>query len=339
MRGFLKRSALGIAALLLAGSAQSAELKKLTVNQSAQSLSAAAVYLANDLGYFAQEGLSVTFIPTGSGMKSIAPLLNGDTQFCICIFSHPVDAMQAGAGETHVIGRILTGYNHKVVLSKAVAQEKRITENMPLNDRIMALKGLKIGITEPNASTDQMIRLLMESVKLDPAKDAVLIALGAMNLPPALQNRQIDAYDMSSPVPEISVDAGDAITLVDLGKDKLPLLSDALYMAITVDPHYLEQNRATAVGFVRAIAKAQVYLLDHEQDARKILKDKDFSKMDQHSFDLGFAANAPFYPRTPDIVRSEVDAGLQLAQHFRRDKLTVTYEKLVDKSVLEEIGK
>lgn len=337
--GLWGRAAAGsIAAFLFAMEPTQAQTK-IVVNQAAQSLSAAAVYLAYDLGYFEKEGLAVSFIPTGSGMKSISPLLSGDAQYCICSFSHPIDALQAGAGEVRIIGQILTGFNQKIVLSKAVALERKITSDLPLAERVAALKGLKIGVTEPNASTDQAVRIILQSYNINPSKEAVLIALGALNLPPALQNRQIDAFDMSPPIPEMSVEAGDAIVLVDIGKDKIPLLSTALNLAITVDQAYLAKNRDTAMRFVRAIATAQTYLAEKPEEARTILKQKDFPKMEQRSFDLAFDANRSFYAKSPAIVRQDVDAGLELARRFTRGAFRVTYEQIVDTSIVTALSK
>lgn len=76
----------------------------------------------------------------------------------------------------------------------------------------------------------------MQDVGLDPARDAALIALGSSNLPPAIANRQIDAYTMTPPIPERAVGAGDAAVLVDLSKDKVHLLRDSLYMTVSADP-------------------------------------------------------------------------------------------------------
>lgn len=334
----LARSALLLPVLAaLAGTgAAHAQGQKIVINQSAQSLSAAAIYIAKDAGFFAAEGLNVEFIATGSGIKSIVPLVRGDTQFCACIFSHPVDAQTSGAGDVKIIGTVVNGYNHKIVIRKDIAEKMGLTPATPLETRIKALKGLKIGITEPNASTDQVVRLAMEQFGLDPNKDAQLIALGANNLPPAIQNKQIDSFVMVPPIPERAVQAGDAVYLMDLAKDSLPLLRDSIYMTIAVEPAYLAKNRATAVKLMRAISKAQVMLTEKQADARKLLKDKQFPQMDQDTFDIGFNSLIPFYLKSPEASRESVEAGLALAKKFSRTPITLTYDTLVDPTVVKE---
>lgn len=328
--------ALTLAAALAWTTPSTAQSKKIVINQSAQSLSAAAIYIAKDAGYFAAEGLDVEFIATGSGIKSIVPLVRGDTQFCACIFSHPIDAMTSGAGDVKLIGTVVNGYNHKIVIRKDLAERLGITATTPLETRIQALKGLKIGITEPNASTDQVLRLAMEKFGLDPNKDAQLIALGANNLPPAIHNQQIDAFVMVPPVPERAVQAGDAVYLMDLAEDSLPLLRDAAYMTITVDPGYLSKNRDTAVRLIRAVANAQKLLFENQSEARKLLKEREFPQMDQETFDIGFKSLVPFYLKNPEISRQSFDAGIALAQKFSRQPITLTYDQIVDPTIAKE---
>jgi len=338
MRAVLSRTAAIFASAMLCTAAQAAP-QKIVVNQSAPSLSAAAVYLARDTGLFAKEGLDVDFVATGSGLKSIVPLINGDSQFCACIFSHPIDAMKVNAGDVKVIATLITGYNHKIVLGKEQAQKAGVTPDSPLEARVKALKAQKIGITEPNASTDQVVRLLMKDAGLDASKDSTLIALGAQNLPPAIQNHQIDAFVMTPPVPERAIAAGDAIPIVDLGKDKIPLLRDSLYMAIAVDPNFLAKNRDLAVKFVRAIAKAQVLLAEHPDQARKILKEKQFASMDQPTFDASFDGNIAFYAHKPEVSLAGVQTALDLAKRFSREPITLKADALIDNSIAADAEK
>jgi NitT/TauT family transport system substrate-binding protein len=323
-----------VAVLACLTSVAHAGADRIVINQSATSLSGAAIYVAREAGFFAHENLDVEFVVTGSGIKSIIPLVNGDTQFCACISSHPLDAMVAGAGDTKIIGTVLNGYNHKIVLSKVIAARLGVTEASPMRDRVLALKGLKIGITEPNASTDQMTRFVMRQFGLDGSRDATLIALGVPSLIPALHNQQIDAFDMSSPVPERAVSDGDAITLIDLTKDKFPILEQALYMTISVDPGYLKSHRDVAVRLMRAVAGAEAYIQDHQQDARKLLRAKVFPQMDEAAFDISFENNYPYYAKTPEVTRASFDAAVALESMFSKVPVHLSFDDIVDNSLL-----
>lgn len=89
---------------------------------------------------------------------------------------------------------------------------------------------------------------------------------------------------------------------------------------------------------MRVVAEAQSWLVANPDEARKILKDKEFRAMDQATFDASFAGYLPFFLPKPDVSRAEVETGIQLAQRFSRKPITVTYEKLVDDSIVRELA-
>ena len=328
---------LGVAGIMT-GAPALAQNKKITINQSAQSLSAAAVYLAKDGGFFAKEGLDVEFVATGSGLKSIVPLLSGDTQFCACVFSHNISANETGAGDIKLIASVVDGYAQKMALDKATAQRLNISASTPMKERMAALKGLKIGISEPNSAADQVARLMLKEGGLNGSRDAQLISLGVPNLNAALHNKQIDAFVITAPNPELAVREGDAVMLVDLSKDKIANLSEATYIGLSADKKYLAANKSTALKVVRALAGAQVMLQSKTAEAKKLLRDKEFPKMEQEVFDLSFESAFPFYAKTPEIFKERVDAALAIAQAFSKTRLKVTYDDLVDPSVAQAIA-
>ena len=326
------------AGLVSAGCAAAPALAadKIVVNQSAQSLSAAAIYIAEAKGFFEEQDLDVEFVATGSGIKSIVPLLNGQSQFCACIFSHQLDAVNAGAGEVKVIGTLMSGYAHQIVIGKDFAEEVGFDEEMSLEEKMQLLKGQNVGITSPNSSTDQVMRFLMEMAGMNPDRDATLIALGAENLPAALANHQISAFIMTPPVPERSIMAGDAIPLVQLTEMDAPPLTTSIFMTIATSADYLEDNRDVAVRLLKAVAAAETFLAENPDEARKILKEAQFNRMDQETFDIAFEGNQPLYAKSPEVTMESVEAGFELARKFAREELTVTPEVLVDTTVASE---
>jgi NitT/TauT family transport system substrate-binding protein len=327
---FMSTLALGILSCGISASAQSG---KIIINQSAQSLSAAAVYLANDEGYFKDEGLEAEFVVTGSGLKSIVPLISGSTQFCACVFSHVINAVATGAGNVKMIASVTNGYSQKLVLSRDIATKAGITDAMPLKDRIQALKGLKIGISEPNSAADQVARLILREGGLDPDRDTTLISLGVPNLIAALHNHQIDAFVVTAPHPELAVQQGDAVTLVDLAKDKIGSLSDATYIGVAADADYLKANHEVAGKVVKALGRAEAFMQLHPDEAKAVLKDKEFPQMDQSVFDISFEAAFPFFAKTPAVADTNVSAALDLANKFSKQPLTLKPADLVDKSL------
>jgi NitT/TauT family transport system substrate-binding protein len=329
MRGF--KALAVVLGMLAAGGAQA---QPVIINQAGPSLTASSVYLANRMGFFAKQGLDVRFVSTGSGMKSIVPLVSGAAQFCACIVFHPFQASHAGAADTKLIAGITTGFGTKIVLRTEVADRLGLRADTPLAERVAMLRGLKIGVTELSASTDQALRIVMEAQGLNPARDAQIIAMGGLpNLLPAIQNARIDAISGSPPVPETLIREGTARLLVDPIREKIGLLDTALFMALTADKAYLASHRDIAEKVVKAIVEGQRFLHENKDQARKILKEQEFPNMPLEAFDAAFDAQYPSYLASPVMPRANVEAAITLAGKFLPG-FKGTYDSLVDSSFL-----
>jgi hypothetical protein len=126
----MKRFGAAMLGLGLLAASGSARAEQIVINQAGHSLTASSIYLAQDLGFFAKQGLDVQFISTGSGMKSIVPLVSGSAQFCACIVFHPLQANHAGAADTRMIAGITSGFATKIVLHKDVAERLHQNEHL-----------------------------------------------------------------------------------------------------------------------------------------------------------------------------------------------------------------
>ena len=326
---------------LLAGLGLSApaSAQKIIINQAGQSTTAASIYLAKHMGFFERNGLDVAFFTTGSGIKSIAPLVTGAAQFCACIVNHPMQANHSGAAETRMIAGITAGYPTKIVLRKDIAARLHLTPETPLADRVRMLKGLKIGVTELGASTDLAMRLAMIAYGMNPERDAVIIALGGLPaMLPAMANNQVEAISGSPPAPEHLMSEGVADLLVDPTKERISGLDVALFMALAAEQGYLKKNHDVAIRVVRSIAEAQAYLRDHKEEARKVVKEKEFSKMPQDAFDIAYDYQYSMYQKTPEISRESANAAIKIAEVFIPG-FKGTYETEIDPSIAAEVMK
>jgi NitT/TauT family transport system substrate-binding protein len=330
-----KLSACILASALAYGTAFANE--KLVINQSGQTTTASSVYLAKHLGFFEKEGLDVTFVVTGSGIKSIAPLVNGATQFCACIVSHPMQANSSGAAETRLIASITAGFPTKVALRKDHAERLGLKPDMPLADRMRMLKGMKVGVTELGASTDQALREAMKVAGMNPERDAVIIALGGVpNQVAALENNQVDAISASPPAPERVIKDGAALLLADPMGEHVGNLDVALFMALAAEKSYLDKHRDIALRVVRAVYEGQKYLQDHRAESAKVVKEKEFPNMQQEAFDIAFDGQFPTFSKTPELTRQSVDAVIKLNAPTLPGPAG-TYETLVDPSYAKQV--
>jgi len=318
-----------------AAPAAPAKLLKITINESGHTLSDAPLYLARDLGFFKAEGLDVNIVATGGSAKSVAPLIGGSSQVCSCIFTHPLNAVVAGAGDLKVFGAVMSGYNHQVVIRPEIAKKLGVTGASPLKDRIAALKGLKIGITQVGASTDQVIRLILEAGGMDPSKDVTLVTLGnTPNLPPALAQKRVDAFILVPPVPQQSVSSGDGIILVDVRDDDIGGgLQTAFYEGLTARADYIAKNRPTVLKIYRAVAKAEAYLANNWDAAMKVIHEKEFPELTDAAMADAASGVKGLFPANPALDQKGIESALKLANKFSKVPVKITFADISDLTI------
>lgn len=224
---------------------------------SAPNVFLSALYVAKDDGLFAKEGLKVTIVEVESGNDSIAALASGKAQFADVGFEDLAEMRKEGDDSVIMARDILDRVTLTLVMRKQVAEQKGVTAQSPLADRLRALKGLKIGITSPGAPTDTYMRYYLASVGLNPERDVQLVALGGGSaLLAALEKGQIDAYHLSPPTPYVAAEKGFGVVLIDGPKGEVPDLDRYDYTAFATSRQWAEDNKDAAAAFSRAITAA-----------------------------------------------------------------------------------
>jgi NitT/TauT family transport system substrate-binding protein len=242
---------------------------------SAPNVFLAALYVARDDGLFAKEGLTVEIVQVESGNDSIAGLASGDAQFADVGFEDLVEMRQQGDDSIVIVHDILDRVTLTLVMRKEIAESKQVNDQSPLEDRLRALRGLKIGITSPGAPTDTYMRYYLRSVGLNPDRDVEIIPVGgASSLLAALKNGQIDAYHLSPPTPYVAAEQGFGTVLIDGPKGGVPDLDEFAYTAWAAPRQWAESNPDKVAAFSRALkAATEKVKRDPETVAGQILDD------------------------------------------------------------------
>ncbi|HEU5159620.1 MAG TPA: ABC transporter substrate-binding protein [Streptosporangiaceae bacterium] len=224
---------------------------------SAPNVFLSALYVAKDDGLFAKEGLKVNIVEVESGNDSIAALASGKAQFADVGFEDLAELRKEGDDSVVMVHDILDRVTLTLVMRTEVARQKGVTGRSPLRDRLLALRGLKIGITSPGAPTDTYMRYYLSSVGLNPERDAELVPLGGGSaLLAALEKGQIDAYHLSPPTPYVAAEKGFGVVLIDGPKGEVPELDRFDYTAFATSREWAEENKETAAAFSRALSAA-----------------------------------------------------------------------------------
>jgi NitT/TauT family transport system substrate-binding protein len=159
---------------------------------------------------------------------------------------------------------VLSLLNRSIVnatISKAAAQKIGLTAATPFEEKIRKLKGLKIGVTKAGALTWQLARFNLVSAKLDPDRDAQVVAVGGPPaLAAALENGAIDVIYISMPIGEKLIQEGKALSLINNAIGEDPKLANFMMEGLWTTPDYLAANKASVQAVVKAYQKASDFV-------------------------------------------------------------------------------
>jgi len=119
------------------------------------------MYLARDTGIFERNGLKITWTNPGSNDKLLAALKKGDADIAVVSANHIVHNNASGGAPMLLVGN--TGYNYSAFFVDASI--KNATD----------LKGKRVGSGEPGSTPDQLTRLALRKLGIDPEKDVTLV--------------------------------------------------------------------------------------------------------------------------------------------------------------------
>ena len=119
------------------------------------------LYLARDNGIFERNGLKLTWINPGSNDKLLAALTRGEADIAVVSANHIVQNNADGGAPMVLAGN--TGYNYAAFLATAAIKSAA------------DLKGKKIGTGEPGSTPDQLTRLALRKIGIDPGKDVTFV--------------------------------------------------------------------------------------------------------------------------------------------------------------------
>src|SRR5260370_5080571 len=237
----LKR--IGIVALLLvaAGSGRAApEKKQITIAVGGKTLFYyLPLTLAEQLGYFKDEGLEVEIVDFAGGAKALQAMVGGSADLVSGSFEHTINMHARGVP---VVGIALQLRYAAIAL--ALPQARAAAYKSPKD-----LKGLKIGVTAPGSSTNFFVNALLAQDGLKP-DDVSIIGVGASsNAVAAMKKGEIDAISNLDPRTtklELDGDVGavaDPRTAEGMKKD---YGGDHASRCIYAEREFIEKNPSTA---------------------------------------------------------------------------------------------
>jgi NitT/TauT family transport system substrate-binding protein len=248
-----RRALLTAAALTCAGCASSTrassskvEKPELTV-ATVQALTNMGLYLAQQHGYFADEGLHVKIAPVVSSTTAIANQLHGGVDVTAGAYASYILAQAKSPGA--ISWRILAPGS----VSQPHSQEVLVAAGSPIKT-VADLRGKTVAANILGNVGSLLIDSMLSAYSLPPSAGKQ-IAMPFPEMAPALKRGEVDAAWFDEPFLSQAKSSIGAQTLYDTGTGPTASLPISGYL-VTRD--WAKQNPRTAAAFGRAIARGQV---------------------------------------------------------------------------------
>ena len=209
--------------------------------------------IAEQLGYFKDEGLQVEISDFAGGSKALQALVGGSADVVSGAYEHTINMQAKGQAITAFV---LQGRAPQIVLAVS-------NKTLPNYKSIADLKGKKIGVSAPGSSTNMVANFVLAKGGLKPA-DVSFIGVGtSAGALSAMRAGQIDAMSNLDPVMTMLEQKNDIKVIVDTRtmKDTVavfggPMPAGSLYTSDT----FLKNNPRTVQAMTNAMVRALKWL-------------------------------------------------------------------------------
>lgn len=277
------------------------------------------VYVADVMGYFEENGLDARLqVFKAGGGAAMASVISGDTHVYP---GTPAAAMRAVAqgSDVKIFSALMTQYASNVVMQGDVAEERGLTEDSTVAERMAALEGLRIGVTGAGSGTHQLALYMLKEAGYDPESDATVVFVGgSRELLAAFELGRIDAFILSNPTSDTAIAEHGAFLLFDMAGGQIPELDGYLYIALNASESWLAEDPERSVALVDAIHRAQEVMhdADRTEAVRDAVYDAYFDQFDKSLFDAAWGRVVNAYPTSPELSRDQLVRVIEYLNEF-----------------------
>ena len=214
--------------------------------------------LAKRLGYFEDEGLSVTLLSEPAGVEAADEMLAGAVQGVIGFYDHTIDLQALGK------------YTESVVqLSRVPGEVEVVSTTHPEIQSVPDLKGKRIGVTGLGSSTDFLSQYMLLKAGVQ-FSDVTPIPVGAGDtLIAAIAHDQVQAAMTTEPTVSRLLKSGQARILVDMRDDAGTIAAlGGIYPAacLYMETAWVDTHKDTVQKLANALVRTMRFIHNHSAD-------------------------------------------------------------------------
>jgi NitT/TauT family transport system substrate-binding protein len=219
----------------------------------------APLYIAQEQGFFEEEGLEVTIETIAGGAVGVTQLVSGDLQFSSATWANILSAVSQGL-ELQVV-REGTDSNKEGINGIIVAEDSGI-------ESVEDLRGKTVSVNTLQSATEVQVRDCFASAGLEPG-DYELVEVPFPEVGAAVSQGRIAAGLV--PEPFITIGASQGLTSILAPSVCNEDQKNSPIVTWNTSKAYAEENPAVVAAFVRAMDKATELALDDPSTVTAIL--------------------------------------------------------------------
>lgn len=281
--------------------ARASAASALSVGQIGTSIAFFPLFVAKSEGYFADGGIDVTVTAFQSGTLVGTAVTSGSIDLGCSVITDVFALLKAGRS-ARIVGSLVDGYYVDIVASNRLLAATKLSRASKLRDKILALKGKRIGITGPGSGTEALVKYLLNAQHIDATRDVELVNVGTDQaaILAALRTGRIDAVSFAWPLSMIAETQNVGAGFIMPADGDVPEMRGQIQGVMYARDEALTRKEAEITAFVRAIARAETLIHRDTARARVALRQYD-PQMNDAAVDKLFAAYLPALPLVPRV--------------------------------------
>jgi NitT/TauT family transport system substrate-binding protein len=319
--------------------AQSPGRLNLTMVMGGENLVTVPVLYARAAGLFEKAGLDIKWLPvTQTGTIPLTD--SGESDVALTTMALALGA-QATGKDLVVVAMISQGLFSELILTTDAIKKlpASITVKSSVQDKLQAIKGMKITTALAGTSTDLSLRALLEKYNVNPDKDIVLVPNGDLNnVVLTAKAGRVDGYFTGPPNTSISVQQGWGVVWVDtISQQEVKMLDEAPQAVIIAKRPTIRTKSEELKRYMNALKEALKDIRERPDLVRDTIKPRFFENIDPKTFELAFDKSRKLYEHDLIATQKGFDQQLSTVNIVDSDgkKASVPYEKAFDFSALK----
>ena len=272
-------------------------------------------YVAQGAGFFEDEGIDVQLVVPPMPSATGRFLAMGRAE--VAVMPRPLFLQSIAAGDPVLaFANLLSGDPVNLIVQQQVADDFGLSMDMPLEDRLNAIRGLKVGVAVGPLAR---LRVLFESVGLDAESDIKIVSLQGEEQNPAFGEGTIDALYAHTPYLERALLNQGAVMIVNQSAGEVPELTNRQIHILVTTQGYADSNPEFLVAMARAVFRAQ-QLIHSDLDATvEAIRSSEVTLQEPDGLETIIAIYEPAIPVSPEV---SVEGALRELELFYPAHLT-----------------